>query len=80
MAGAYGGVAHPKPKRTGYKYTTDLDAGLRDIATPGIIKDGILRESNAPVNASRKQLQYTSSGLEAEGYQHSDGRPFSKAT
>ena len=36
MAGAYGGVAKPKPKRAGVKYTTDLDAGLRDIATPAI--------------------------------------------
>jgi len=35
LAGAYGGVAKPKPKRTGVKYTTDLNAGLRDIATPG---------------------------------------------
>ena len=36
LAGAYGGVAKPKPKRAGVKYTTDLDAGLRDIATPAI--------------------------------------------
>ena len=35
LAGAYGGVAKPKPKRAGVKYTTDLTAGLRDIATPG---------------------------------------------
>ena len=34
LAGAYGGVAKPKPKRQGVKYTTDLNAGLRDIATP----------------------------------------------
>jgi len=34
LAGAYGGVAKPKPKRAGVKYTTDLNAGLRDIATP----------------------------------------------
>ena len=41
MAGAYGGVAKPKPKRQGVKYTTDLNAGLRDIATPasGFIRD-----------------------------------------
>jgi len=34
LAGAYGGVAKKKPKRQGVKYTTDLNAGLRDIATP----------------------------------------------
>ena len=34
LAGAYGGVAKPKVKRQGVKYTTDIDAGLRDIATP----------------------------------------------
>lgn len=34
MAGAYGGVAKKKIKRPGVKYTTDIDAGLRDIATP----------------------------------------------
>ncbi len=34
MAGAYGRVTKPKPKRWGVKYTTDSDAGLRDIATP----------------------------------------------
>jgi len=35
LAGAYGGVAKKKPKRVGVKYTTDLNAGLRDIQTPG---------------------------------------------
>ena len=35
LAGAYGGVAKKKPKRVGVKYTTDLNAGLRDINTPG---------------------------------------------
>lgn len=34
MAGAYGGVAKPKVKRAGVKYTTDLDSGLRDLAMP----------------------------------------------
>ena len=34
LAGAYGGVAKPKVKRPGVKYTTDVNAGLRDIATP----------------------------------------------
>lgn len=35
LAGAYGGIAKKKPKRPGVKYTTDINAGLRDIATPG---------------------------------------------
>ena len=41
MAGAYGGIAKPKPKRQGVKYTTDLNSGLRDIATPasGFVRD-----------------------------------------
>ena len=34
MAGAYGGIAKPKIKRHGVKYTTDLDSGLRDLAIP----------------------------------------------
>lgn len=34
MAGAYGGVAKPKVKRQGVKYTTNIDAGLREIITP----------------------------------------------
>lgn len=38
LAGAYGGVAKPKPKRQGVKYTTDINAGLRDIATPNAIR------------------------------------------
>jgi hypothetical protein len=42
LAGAYGGVAKPKPKRIGVKYTIDLTSGLRDIATPGsaFMRDG----------------------------------------
>lgn len=43
MAGAYGGVAKPKPKRPGVKYTTDIDAGLRDIATPA---SGFMRDTS----------------------------------
>lgn len=42
MAGAYGGIARPKVKRAGVKYTTDLDSGLRDLAMPG----GLLRDSS----------------------------------
>ena len=38
LAGAYGGVAKPKPKRQGVKYTTDINAGLRDIATPNAMR------------------------------------------
>jgi len=37
LAGAYGGVAKQKVKREGVKYTTDIDAGLRDLVTPGIL-------------------------------------------
>jgi len=47
LAGAYGGVAKAKPKRSGIKYTTDVNAGLRDIATPG---SGFHRDG------SRKQM------------------------
>ena len=41
LAGAYGGVAKQKVKRPGVKYTTNIDAGLRDIATPasGFMRD-----------------------------------------
>jgi hypothetical protein len=34
LAGAYGGVAKPKPKRQNIRQTTNIDAGLRDLATP----------------------------------------------
>jgi hypothetical protein len=37
LAGAYGGVAKPKIKRPGVKYTTDIDAGLRDVVTAGLL-------------------------------------------
>lgn len=54
------------------KYTTDIDAGLRDIATPGI-----LREAALPAGIGRKQLfpggiQASLSGFEADG--QSSGR------
>lgn len=39
LAGAYGGIAKPKKQRAGLKYTTDIDAGLRDIATPQIFRE-----------------------------------------
>jgi len=52
MAGAYGGIAKPKPKRQGVKYTTNLDAGLRDIATPA---SGFMRDP------SRKQINMQAS-------------------
>jgi hypothetical protein len=38
LAGAYGGAARPKPKRTGIKYTTDLAGGMLDLTTPGMLK------------------------------------------
>ena len=37
MAGAYGGIAKPKVKRQGVKYTTDLDTGLRDMAMTTVL-------------------------------------------
>ena len=55
LAGAYGGVAKPKPKRQGVKYTTDINAGLRDIATPNAMR----------MDQSRRNFQHGSlSGLE----------------
>jgi len=54
MAGAYGGIAKSKPKRQGVKYTTNLDAGLRDIATPA---SGFMRDP------SRKNMQASYSGF-----------------
>ena len=38
LAGAYGGEARPKPKRSGIKYTTDLAGGMLDMTTPGMLK------------------------------------------
>lgn len=38
LAGAYGGAAKPKPKRTGIKYTTDLAGGMLDLTTPNMLK------------------------------------------
>merc|ERR1712084_162776 len=53
LAGAYGGVAKPKPKRQGVKYTTDLNAGLRDIATPGEVPQGnFMRDPSKKLIAS----------------------------
>ena len=37
LAGAYGGVAKKKIKRDNVRYTTDINAGLRDIATPASV-------------------------------------------
>jgi hypothetical protein len=61
LAGAYGGVAKPKPKRPGVKYTTDLNAGLRDIATPG----------SAFVRDASKKLMTSVTGLGGLGGQES---------
>merc|ERR1711998_236834 len=53
LAGAYGGVAKPKPKRAGVKYTTDLNAGLRDLATPGDLPTGnFMRDPSKKMIAS----------------------------
>lgn len=38
LAGAYGGAARKKPKRSGIKYTTDLAGGMLDMTTPGMLK------------------------------------------
>jgi len=53
LAGAYGGVAKPKPKKAGVKYTTDLNAGLRDLATPGDVPQGnFMRDPSKKMIAS----------------------------
>ena len=54
LAGAYGGVAKPKPKRVGLKYTTDIDAGLRDIATPNMFKN----DPSLAANMSKRSMLY----------------------
>jgi hypothetical protein len=54
LAGAYGGIAKPKIKRPGVKYTTDINAGLRDIATP---VSGFVRDH------SKKNMQTSFSGF-----------------
>jgi hypothetical protein len=56
LAGAYGGVAKPKPKRLGVKYTTDINAGLRDIATPNAMRMDQSRR-NFAVNGSLSGLE-----------------------
>ena len=68
MAGAYGGMAKPKPKRAGVKYTTDLNAGLRDLATPA---------SNFARDPSRKginQASYSGFAAAAGGADSSRGK------
>lgn len=62
LAGAYGGVAKPKPKRAGVKYTTDINAGLRDIATPNAIRMDHSRRNMLPMNASLSGLDGFNSG------------------
>jgi len=49
LAGAYGGEAKPKVKRSGIKYTTDLAGGMLDLTTPGMLK-----------NASKANLETSS--------------------
>lgn len=55
LAGAYGGIAKPKPKRQGVKYTTNIDSGLRDIATPNAIRMEA-RRNPYPVHGSLSGL------------------------
>ena len=50
LAGAYGGVAKPKPKRQGVKYTTDIDAGLRDITSPAVFMRDQSQKKNDFIN------------------------------
>lgn len=74
LAGAYGGIAKPKPKRQGLKYTTDIDAGLRDIATPQIF-----RETNVS-GTGRKfyKANYLNSNSGGEDDGNSSGGPPSR--
>ena len=67
LAGAYGGVAKPKPKRQGIKYTTDINAGLRDIATPA---SAFMRDP------SKKQMMTSISGFQnvTGGHESSRGK------
>jgi hypothetical protein len=44
MAGAYGGIAKPKIKRPGVKYTTDIDSGIKDLAMQPMMS-GLGRDS-----------------------------------
>ena len=73
LAGAYGGVAKQKVKRHGVKYTTNIDAGLRDIATPasGFMRDpsrGHL-QPNVPGNeSSRGRRNYGRQGANRSSY------------
>lgn len=72
MAGAYGGIAKKKPKRVGVKYTTDLNSGLRDIATPasGFIRDPSRKQmaGNASVSGFGGQGAESSRGGGKKGY------------
>jgi len=72
LAGAYGGVAKPKPKRMGVKYTTNLDAGLRDIATPA---SGFMRDtSKANMQASYSGFAGMPGAESSRGRKHHPGR------
>ena len=87
LAGAYGGVAKPKPKRQGVKYTTDLTSGLveagylRDLATPGQFmgRDPSRRQMGnfvqVPGNeSSRERHPHHGSGHGGHGVRSSAGR------
>ena len=80
LAGAYGGVAKPKPKRQGIKYTTDINAGLRDITTPGNMRKEYSRKNihgaggamsgHEGADSNRKRRHGT---MNRSGYDDEDG-------
>jgi len=56
LAGAYGGIAKPKPKRDGIKYTTDINAGLRDLVTPNAMQKELSRRNINPHHLGQGSL------------------------
>jgi hypothetical protein len=74
LAGAYGGIAKPKIKRAGVRYTTDIDAGLRDIATPGT---AFIRDPSKKMMTSFSGFANIQHGESARGGGHgSHGRNY----
>jgi hypothetical protein len=67
LAGAYGGVAKQKVKREGVKYTTDLDSGLRDLVTPGIMHHN---DSRRNINAIHGLPQGSGDGHQDSSRKH----------
>lgn len=72
LAGAYGGVAKPKPKRAGLKYTTDIDAGLKDMATPVVARELLVTAGN--VRRGMDNFPRSPQAIQSVG---SDGGPHS---